>query len=116
MPVRCDVSPDSRISALRTGPHPLAAEVITALLLGTLVARVHHGLVLAAACRLTLCGVPLAFIDTEYIGCRMVRTASAFAGTTLLLIPTTAASGNGRSWHGPSQEVLPYPVSIWRLR
>jgi hypothetical protein len=32
----------------------------------------------------------------------MVLTGSAFAGTTLLLIPTTAASGNGRSWRGPS--------------
>jgi hypothetical protein len=102
MPARCAVSPGSRMSGQRTGPPLLAVEVITALLLGTLAARVHHGLVLAAACRLTPCGVPLAFIDAEHIGCRMVLTGSAFAGTTLLLIPTTAASGNGRSWRGPS--------------
>lgn len=51
------------MSGQRTGPSPLAVEAATALLLGTFAARVHPGLVLAAACRPTLCGVPLAFID-----------------------------------------------------
>ena len=46
-----------------TGPPPLAAGVITAVLLGALAARVHPRLVLAAAGWLALCAVPLGFID-----------------------------------------------------
>jgi len=44
----------------RTGPPPLAVEVTTALLLGALAARVHPGLVLAAACWLALYEAPSA--------------------------------------------------------
>ena len=113
MRVRCDVSPGSRMSGQRTGPPLLAAEVITALLLGTLAARVHHGLILAAACRLTLCGVPLAFIYAEYIGCRMVLTGSAFHWYHAAPYPHDCGQ---RQWQVLARAVIgvsPYPASIW---
>jgi hypothetical protein len=48
---------------MRTGPPALAVGCVTAILLGALAARVHPGLVLAAACWLAACAVPLAFTD-----------------------------------------------------
>ncbi|MGH3245738.1 MAG: prepilin peptidase [Trebonia sp.] len=87
----------------RTGPPPLAVEVITALLLGALAARVHPGLVLAAACWLALCSVPLAFIDVAVRRLPDVLTGAAFGGTALLLLAAAAASGN---WHALAQSVL----------
>ncbi len=80
----------------RTGPPPLAVEVTTAVLLGVLAARVHPGLVLAAACWLALCAVPLAFIDAAVRRLPDVLTGAAFAGTALLLLAAAAASGD---WH-----------------
>lgn len=79
----------------RTGPPPLAVEVSTALLLGALAARVHPGLVLAAACWLALCSVPLAFIDAAVRRLPDVLTGAAFAGTAVLLL---AAAGAGGHW------------------
>lgn len=67
-----------------------------ALLLGALAARVHPGLVLAAACWLALCSVPLAFIDSAVRRLPDVLTGPAFAGTALLLLAAAAAGGD---WH-----------------
>jgi leader peptidase (prepilin peptidase)/N-methyltransferase len=77
----------------RAGPPPLVVGVITALLLGALAARVHPGLVLAAACWLALCSVPLAFIDAAVRRLPDVLTGTALAGTVLLLLAAAAAGG-----------------------
>jgi len=87
----------------RTGPPPLAVELTSALLLGALAARVHPGLVLAAACWLALCSVPLAFIDAAVRRLPDVFTGPAFVGTALLLLAAVAASGH---WHVLAQSVL----------
>jgi leader peptidase (prepilin peptidase)/N-methyltransferase len=87
----------------RTGPPPLAVEVTTALLFGALAARVHPGLVLAAACWLALCSVPLAFIDAAVRRLPDVLTGPAFAGTALLLLAAAAAGGQ---WHILARAVL----------
>jgi leader peptidase (prepilin peptidase)/N-methyltransferase len=99
------LAPYARCSACghRTGPPPLAVELTTALLLGALAARVHPGLVLAAACWLTLCAVPLAFIDAAVRRLPDVLTGAAFAGTALLLLAAAAAGGN---WHVLARAVL----------
>ena len=80
----------------RTGPPPLTVEISTAFLLGVLAARVHPGLVLAAACWLALCAVPLAFIDAAVWRLPDVLTGSALVGTALLLLAQATASGQ---WH-----------------
>lgn len=80
----------------RGGPPPLAVEVSTAVLLGVLAARVHPGLVLAAACWLAVCTVPLAWIDVAVQRLPDVLTAPAYAGTTGLLLLAAAAGGH---WH-----------------
>ncbi len=87
----------------RTGPPPLTVEVTTALLLGTLAARVHPGLVLAAACWLALCAIPLAFIDAAVRRLPDMLTGPAFAGTALLLL---AAAGVGGHWEVLARAVL----------
>ena len=84
-------------------PPPLSVEVTTALLFAALAARVHPGLVLAAACWLALCSVPLAFIDGAVRRLPDVLTGAAFAGTALLLLAAAAASGQ---WHVLSRAVL----------
>jgi leader peptidase (prepilin peptidase)/N-methyltransferase len=84
-------------------PRRWAVEVTTALLLGALAARVHPGLVLAAACWLALCAVPLAFIDAEVRRLPDVLTGAAFAGTALLLLAAAAASGD---WHVLARAIL----------
>lgn len=91
------------VCGLRTGPPPLAVEVTTALLLGALAARVQPGLVLAAACWLTLCSVPLAFIDAAVRRLPDALTGAAFAGTALLLL---AAAAVGGQWHDLAWAVL----------
>ena len=90
------LSPDGRCAgcAARLGPPPLAVELTTAVLLGALAARVHPGLVLAAACWLALCAVPLAFIDATARRLPDVLTGPAFAGTVLLLLAAAAAGGH----------------------
>lgn len=102
---RMAVAPLARCAAcaLRTGAPPLAVEVTTALLLGALAARVHPGLVLAAACWLALCSVPLAFIDGAVRRLPDVLTGPALAGTALLLLAAAAAGGH---WHVLGQSVL----------
>jgi leader peptidase (prepilin peptidase)/N-methyltransferase len=91
------------VCGLRAGPPPLAVEVATALLLGALAARVHPGLILAAACWLALCSVPLAFIDAAVRRLPDVLTGPAFAGTAALLLAAAAAGGH---WHVLAQSVL----------
>lgn len=85
-----------RACGQRAGPPPLAVEVTTALLLSALAARVHPGLVLAAACWLALCSVPLAFIDAAVRRLPDVLTGPALVGTALLLFAAAAA---GECWH-----------------
>jgi leader peptidase (prepilin peptidase) / N-methyltransferase len=78
----------------RTGPPPLALELCTAILLGGLAARVHPGLVLAAACWLAVCTVALAWIDVAAHRLPDVLTGPAYAGTLVLLLAAAAASGH----------------------
>lgn len=87
----------------RTGPPPLTVEVITALLLGALAVRVHPGLVLAAACWLALCSVPLAFIDAAVCRLPDPLTAAAYAGTAVLLV---LAAADGGHWHDMTRAAL----------
>jgi leader peptidase (prepilin peptidase) / N-methyltransferase len=86
----------------RTGPPPLAVELITAVLLAALAARVHPALLLAAACWLALCAVPLAFIDAAVRRLPDMLTGPAFAGTVLFLLAEAAVSGH---WHPLAQAV-----------
>ncbi|HXC84357.1 MAG TPA: A24 family peptidase, partial [Trebonia sp.] len=85
------------------GPPPLTVEVTSALLLGALAARIHPGLVLAAACWLAVCAVPLAFIDAAVRRLPDPLTAAAFAGTALLLLAAAAAGGH---WHALAVALL----------
>jgi leader peptidase (prepilin peptidase)/N-methyltransferase len=85
------------------GPPPLTVEVTSALLLGALAARVHPGLVLAAACWLAVCAVPLAFIDAAVRRLPDPLTAAAFVGTALLLLAAAAAGGH---WHALAVALL----------
>jgi leader peptidase (prepilin peptidase) / N-methyltransferase len=80
----------------KPGPPPLTVEVTSALLLAALAARVHPGWVLAAACWLALCAVPLAFIDAAVRRLPDPLTAAAYAGTTVLLVAAAAVGGH---WH-----------------
>jgi len=99
------LAPSARCAACgeRIGPPPLAVEVTTALLLAALAARVHPGLVLAAACWLALCSVPLAFIDAAVRRLPDMLTGAAFGGTALLLLVAAAVGGH---WHVLAQSVL----------
>lgn len=87
----------------RAGPPPLAVETATAILLAALAARVHPGLVLAAACWLALCAVPLAFIDAAVKRLPDLLTAPAYAGTVLLLLLAATTSGH---WDNLARAVL----------
>jgi leader peptidase (prepilin peptidase)/N-methyltransferase len=80
----------------RTGPPGLAVAATTAILLGALAARVHPGLVLAAACWLAVCAVPLAFIDAAVRRLPDRLTVPAYAGLAVLLLGAAAASCH---WH-----------------
>ena len=76
-----------------TAPPVLAVAVTTAILFGALATRVHPGLVLAAACWLAACAVPLAFIDAAVRRLPDRLTIPAYAGTAVLLL-AAAASGH----------------------
>jgi leader peptidase (prepilin peptidase) / N-methyltransferase len=80
----------------RIGPPPLVLELVTALVLGALAARVPAGLVLAAACWLGACGVALAWIDASVQRLPDALTGAAYAGTAGLLLAAAVTSGN---WH-----------------
>ncbi|MBO0771867.1 MAG: prepilin peptidase [Actinobacteria bacterium] len=77
-------------------PPPFTAEAVTALTFAGLALRVHPGLILAAACWLAACAVPLAFIDAAVRRLPDPLTIPAYAGTVLLLVAAAAASGH---WH-----------------
>jgi leader peptidase (prepilin peptidase)/N-methyltransferase len=78
---------------------------VTAVLLGTLAARVHGDLVLAAACWLAVCAVPLAFTDLAVSRLPNPLTAAAYAGTVVLLL-VAAAAGTGAGGPGASASTL----------
>ncbi len=69
----------------RIGPYVLAAELVTALVLAVIAARVPSGWELAALAWLALIAVPLAFIDIAVQRLPDLLTISAFAGTLVLL-------------------------------
>jgi leader peptidase (prepilin peptidase)/N-methyltransferase len=77
-----------------TAPPVLAVAVTTAVLFGALAIRVHPGLVLAAACWLAACAVPLAFIDAAVRRLPDRLTIPAYAGTAVLLLAAAAVSGH----------------------
>ena len=83
------------IGRLDVSPRPpaLAAGAVTAVLLGALAARVHPALVLAAACWLAACAVPLAFADIAVQRLPDPLTGAAYAGTAVLLLIAAAAGG-----------------------
>jgi len=83
---RLDISP---------APPALAAGAVTAVLLGGLAARVHPSLVLAAACWLAACAVPLACTDLAVQRLPDPLTGAAYAGTAALLL---AAAAVGAPW------------------
>jgi leader peptidase (prepilin peptidase) / N-methyltransferase len=78
----------------RIGAPPLALELCTAILLGGLAARVHPGLVLAAACWLAVCAVALAWIDVAVQRLPDLLTALAYGGTVGLLLLAAASGGH----------------------
>jgi leader peptidase (prepilin peptidase) / N-methyltransferase len=79
----------------RLGPPPLTIELVTAAAFGAIAARVHPGLVLAAACWLAACCVALAWIDAGVRRLPDILTVPAYAGTTGLLL---LAAGAGSPW------------------
>ena len=89
----------------RAVPPALVVGFVTAVLLGTLAARVHGDLVLAAACWLAVCAVPLAFTDLAVSRLPNPLTAAAYAGTGVLLL-VAAAAGPGAGGPGASWSVL----------
>jgi len=89
------------ITRLDVSPRPpaLAAGAVTAVLLGGLAARVdpghlgHSTLVLAAACWLAACAVPLACTDLAVQRLPDPLTGAAYAGTAVLLLAAAAVGG-----------------------
>jgi leader peptidase (prepilin peptidase) / N-methyltransferase len=75
-------------------PPPLAVGLTTAVLLGALASRVHPALVLAAACWLAVCCVPLAWIDAAVRRLPDALTAPAYVGTIAVLLAAAGASGH----------------------
>jgi leader peptidase (prepilin peptidase) / N-methyltransferase len=91
------------ITRLDVSPRPpaLAAGAVTAVLLGSLAARVdpyHSALVLAAACWLAACAVPLACTDLAVQRLPDPLTGAAYAGTAVLLLAAAAVGGLEGSW------------------
>jgi leader peptidase (prepilin peptidase)/N-methyltransferase len=89
------------ITRLDISPRPpaLAAGAATAVLFGGLAARVDPGypgylmLVLAAACWLAACAVPLACTDLAVQRLPDPLTGAAYAGTAVLLLAAAAVGG-----------------------
>jgi leader peptidase (prepilin peptidase) / N-methyltransferase len=75
-------------------PPILPVALTTAILFGALTTRVHPGLVLAAACWLAACAVPLAFIDAAVRRLPDRLTIPAYAGTAALLLSAAAVGGH----------------------
>jgi leader peptidase (prepilin peptidase) / N-methyltransferase len=81
----------------RLGPPALSVELTSAVVLGLLAARIHPAFVLAAACWLAACLIPLAFIDAATRRLPDLLTAPAYLGTAGLLL-ASAATGDGGHW------------------
>ena len=77
----------------RLGPPALTVEITAAVVLGTLAARIHPPLVLAAVCWLAVCAIPLAYIDAAVRRLPDLLTAAAWAGTAVFLLAAAADSG-----------------------
>lgn len=101
-------APDEQVPRARPGPPALVPGCVTAILLGALAARLpggagSGGLVLAAACWLALCAVPLIFTDLAVSRLPDPLTAAAYAGTAALLLLAAAVDG---SWPAVARAVL----------
>jgi len=92
-PLGAGPPPDGSGAGRAARPPALAAGCATAILLGALAARVHPGLVLAAACWLAACAVPLAFVDAAVRRLPDRLTVPAYAGTAALLLLAAAVTG-----------------------
>jgi leader peptidase (prepilin peptidase) / N-methyltransferase len=79
---------------------------VTAIVFGALAARVPGGLVLAAACWLAACAVPLAFVDAIVSRLPNPLTAAAYAGTVVLLLLAAAVGDQGGGGPGASWSAL----------
>jgi leader peptidase (prepilin peptidase)/N-methyltransferase len=99
--------PDARI-----WPEALVPGGVTAVLLALLAIRVPvsgSGLVLAAACWLAVCAVPLVFTDLAVSRLPDPLTAAAYAGVVILLLAAAtggAAGGHAASWSAAGRAVL----------
>jgi leader peptidase (prepilin peptidase) / N-methyltransferase len=104
--------PDARI-----WPEALVPGGVTAVLLALLAIRVPasgSGLVLAAACWLAVCAVPLVFTDLAVSRLPDPLTAAAYAGTAVVLLLAAAftapgapgADGHEASWGALARAVL----------
>jgi leader peptidase (prepilin peptidase)/N-methyltransferase len=103
--------PDARI-----WPEALVPGAVTAVLLALLALRVPasgSGLVLAAACWLAVCAVPLAFTDLAVSRLPDPLTAAAYAGVVILLLAAAftapgapATDAHGASWGALARAVL----------
>jgi leader peptidase (prepilin peptidase) / N-methyltransferase len=81
----------------RLGPPPLSVELASAVTLGLLADFIHPAFVLAAACWLAACLLPLAFVDASARRLPDLLTAPAYLGTASLLL-AAAAIGDGGHW------------------
>ncbi len=72
----------------------VAVGLVAAVMLGATGARVHPALVLAAACALAVCTVPLAFIDAAVKRLPDLLTGAAYAATGVFLILAAAVIGH----------------------
>jgi leader peptidase (prepilin peptidase) / N-methyltransferase len=92
--LRYAVRPDeARTDETRAAVPRLAPELTGAILLGASAAVLRPGLVLAAACWLAVCAVPLVWVDAATARLPDVLTAPAYAGTAALLLAAAAAGG-----------------------
>lgn len=73
---------------------PVVVGLTSAVLLAALGARAHPAFVLAAACALAACTVPLAFIDAAVKRLPDLLTGAAYAATGVCLILAAAVSGH----------------------
>jgi leader peptidase (prepilin peptidase) / N-methyltransferase len=99
-------APEAPAASVRTTPPALVVGCVTAVLLGALAVRVPAGLVLAAACWLFACAVPLAFTDIAVSRLPDPLTAAAYAGTAVLLLLAAIAGDSEAPWSALLRAVL----------
>jgi len=83
----------SRFVVAAAVPRWFVVGLVSAILLAALGVRVHPPLVLAAACALAVCTVPLGFIDAAVKRLPDLLTGAAYAATGLFLILAAAVDG-----------------------